>query len=659
MTTPIWVTPAGSFGTVTQNQYSERYLTATDAVSYSLISGSLPPGMSLNTATGRIQGIPVLDNFSSTTRLYAFTFSIRATSSTSSTSDRSFSITVSTQSPFLRGPYNQNRVILSGTSYSVDLGSSGVNTGLGIQWRIAQGRLPPNALLTPEGRVTVNFGSTILPFEHDQFIKPDAPSELPSLSQDFFQYWLQQYFSTAREQDYEFVAELAEPGGIVTQAHYMRIIHTRVPAPFFGSWFTVNNQYIEYDPNQYYYLVLTSLDDKITWNSSYYLGTIENGGISEKSVQATSLSNRTLEYLIKPLYVSQFPQGLKLQSDGLIVGQASFKCHEDDAVNVPIENFYQFVVRAQTQDGTVYSDKTFDLTITRFNQQPYDNLYIRSFPQIRERQGIQAIFSNTNLFPPSFLYRPSDSRFGINRDLKFLFQGGVNPSSLAEYEPALATNHAVRSILLGELRTAVNLDQNLNTVYEVVYIDIIDRWLGRDPVTKLPAGVDNRIDLRPYIKNYYVKNGQSYYELLPNGLENMRDLIDTTIGVANYAAIPSWMRCLQPTNKIGIFRSPLGFFPCIVIAYCQPGKSSVIANNLKQVDFNRFRYEFDRYQLEIGSKYYNTATNSYQAVTKTTFDDETTVFDWNSTRVAENVDYYREPGEGDKYIIFPRSGVFI
>ena len=119
------------------------------------------------------------------------------------------------------------------------------------------------------------------------------------------------------------------------------------------------------------------------------------------------------------------------------------------------------------------------------------------------------------------------------------------------------------------------------------------------------------------------------------------------------------MRCLQPTNKIGIFRSPLGFLPCIVIAYCQPGKSSVIANNLRTVDFNRFRYEFDRYQLEIGSKYYNTATNSYQAVTKTTFDNETTVFDWNSTRVAENVDYYREPGEGDKYIIFPRSGVFI
>jgi hypothetical protein len=186
MTTPTWTTPTGSFGTITQYQYSERFLAATNAVSYSLVSGSLPPGMSLVSATGLIQGIPVLDNFSSTIRLYTFNFTVRATSSTSLTSDRTFSITVSTKSPFLRGPYSQNRVISSATGYSFDLGSYGVDTGLGIQWRIAQGRLPPNAQLSATGRVTVNFDSPILPFEPDQFIKPSAPVGIPSLVKIFF-----------------------------------------------------------------------------------------------------------------------------------------------------------------------------------------------------------------------------------------------------------------------------------------------------------------------------------------------------------------------------------------------------------------------------------------------------------------------------------------
>jgi hypothetical protein len=93
---PVWVTPAGSLGTVFDSNRSRTFqLSANDpdagaTITYSIISGSLPPGGSLNTSTGLISG-PYNAVGSNTTS----SFTVRATSSQGSeTADRAFSITV-------------------------------------------------------------------------------------------------------------------------------------------------------------------------------------------------------------------------------------------------------------------------------------------------------------------------------------------------------------------------------------------------------------------------------------------------------------------------------------------------------------------------------------------------------------------------------------
>ena len=62
MAYPIWLTPAGNLGIVPELEYYQFPLDAYDnaggTLTYSLVSGKLPPGLQV-VATGFLQGIPV------------------------------------------------------------------------------------------------------------------------------------------------------------------------------------------------------------------------------------------------------------------------------------------------------------------------------------------------------------------------------------------------------------------------------------------------------------------------------------------------------------------------------------------------------------------------------------------------------------------------
>ena len=87
---PVWVTASGSLGSDYTQRSSSFTVSATNAASYSLASGSLPTGHTLNTSTGVISGTAsgVADY---TNSVYSFT--INAVNGGNSVS-RSFSITI-------------------------------------------------------------------------------------------------------------------------------------------------------------------------------------------------------------------------------------------------------------------------------------------------------------------------------------------------------------------------------------------------------------------------------------------------------------------------------------------------------------------------------------------------------------------------------------
>jgi hypothetical protein len=87
---PVWVTPAGSLGNITEFLFSFTLQTTGDSiVTYSLVSGQLPVGYALTPSTGIIAGshnIPI-----QVVTVYSFT--IRATDEEGQYNDRDFTIT--------------------------------------------------------------------------------------------------------------------------------------------------------------------------------------------------------------------------------------------------------------------------------------------------------------------------------------------------------------------------------------------------------------------------------------------------------------------------------------------------------------------------------------------------------------------------------------
>jgi hypothetical protein len=85
---PSWTTSAGSLGEVASGGTMNFTVAATDATAYSITSGSLPGGGSINNS-GVISGTE-----SGSTGTTTYTFTVRATDAQGQTADRQFTITV-------------------------------------------------------------------------------------------------------------------------------------------------------------------------------------------------------------------------------------------------------------------------------------------------------------------------------------------------------------------------------------------------------------------------------------------------------------------------------------------------------------------------------------------------------------------------------------
>jgi large repetitive protein len=89
---PTWTTASGSLGSVAQGASFSTTVVATSdsAITYSVQSGALPTGLTLNTSTGVISGTESGNDTGET----VYNFTLRATDAETQTADRAFTITV-------------------------------------------------------------------------------------------------------------------------------------------------------------------------------------------------------------------------------------------------------------------------------------------------------------------------------------------------------------------------------------------------------------------------------------------------------------------------------------------------------------------------------------------------------------------------------------
>ena len=442
------------------------------------------------------------------------------------------------------------------------------------------------------------------------------------------------------------------------------------------------------------------------------LGSIVNGSVSTLYVEAVNTGGLALQYelagivdpplfdnanvpLPPPVY-NLLPQGLQLLPSGDIAGRVSFNTFAVDGGTTTFDVSRQngadpttfdlvrvFTVRAFSVDGVVDVTKTFSITVIRQFNEPYENLYIQCMPPQNDRDQINSLLQNSDIFPQELLYRPDDANFGVATQVVYNHAYGLTAATIEEYYASLTQNHYWKNLVLGEIKTAQARDATGQIIYEVVYSQVVD-----DLVNNQGESVSKTVQL-PFAIDYG-DNLVDVTAVTPNSLINMRDQVIDTVGqVSNI--LPSWMISRQANGRV------LGFVPAWVIAYTQPGRGEQIAYNIRtQFDqpLNLIDFEVDRYELDrLLTKNWDPAADSWipSPPQVTTFDvlgelanwqnnlaqivewindnelvvtwisggaaGESTIFDQNSLQFTAPVDMYSDTQEYDKYLVFSKRNI--
>lgn len=355
-------------------------------------------------------------------------------------------------------------------------------------------------------------------------------------------------------------------------------------------------------PKTFTITVLGEINDIVEWLTDSDLGTIYCGEVSELSIEALSPSGKVLLY---SLYQSagRLPPGMALSADGLLTGRPGFDTFILDSGLTTIDNgtttfdqIYTFTVSAYSSGNYVFATKTFSLKVIKQTINPYENLYIQNLPSKQQREIYSAVINNTDLFPESYLYRASDPWFGKNSLRRSLFLAGLAPESASSYISAMTLNHYWKTLNWGQVKTARALDDNFEIKYEVVYLEIIDRQVNSDGIG-------------PNLAVALPSNSRNISTVYPNSFPNMAQRIENGVGYENRGVLPAWMTSRQSDGTV------LGFTRAMVLAYTKPGKSAEIAYRVSQVQdlFKQVDFTIDRYEWDSGlSEPYNKTANVYK-----------------------------------------------
>jgi len=300
---------------------------------------------------------------------------------------------------------------------------------------------------------------------------------------------------------------------------------------------------------------------ELTWTTPGDLGIINNGSTSNLYVEAVSASGLDLTYTLTS---GSLPPSLTFASNGQIIGKVAFET-ETTLTPEGDSNIYTFTATATSSVyPTVTTTKSFTITVYQNFDEPYENLYIKALLSLGDRAILDDLLTNTNIFPPDWIYRPTDTNFGLSTAIVYQHMYGVPASSVADYIFAVNENHYRRYITLGPLETAIAKNSEGTIIYEVVYCKVID-----DLVNASGVSVIKQFNW-PYPINGLPKT------VYPNSLPNMRQQIENTLGQDTQSAIlPAWMTSQQEDG------GNIGYTAVWVVCYTKPGYSEIIKKNIE------------------------------------------------------------------------------
>lgn len=324
------------------------------------------------------------------------------------------------------------------------------------------------------------------------------------------------------------------------------------------------------------------------WITEPNLGTFDEGDFLSISLEATDPDGSPLPvtYL---LINSSLPVGLSLNtSTGKITGVLPF---------VESTTVYSFDISAT--DGISATVQTFSITVN--NLVEYSGDYIElSVPILGHLRNDFRKWNDFTLIANSDLFLPDDTRFGRVTEPKIYVADRIRNTTPDFVAENLDAHHIRFDSIIGGLKSATARDGGGNALYDIIYLEIVDAQSGSD--FDIQSGPQESSSDTNGIENYVSQNFQ-----------HLRShILDTFV---NDDTLPLWMVSEQ---QPGDGNSVIGYKPCIEVAYVLPGRGSQIVQQLISIDLQ---------DISVPSRPTQFDVDPVGGIPTTTFDNGNTTFD--------------------------------
>jgi hypothetical protein len=596
---PIILNPEGSIGMPrADNFYAYRFeaIDFDDAAVTFESTGTLPPGLILNGATGWLYGYIPDQGFTQ----YTYEFAIRA---------------YQTADPTVISPYNYYSVTVQSSVDTEpfwitdpDLGTidnGAISTlsveavqveGRSLQYRLAPGqpsRLPQGLTLQPSGNITgrVSFNTFALDSGITTFDNNTTTFDMTAV------FTVNAYVPADDQVGYSIESITVTDGGAGYNSLYPPTV-TISPPPASPTAVTATAGAV----------------------------TIVGGQIT-----AIAITNPGRGYIAAPTVTITSAIGADATATTNIV----------ESIPVNLVSIY----------------RTFTIVVVRKFNQPYEKLYIKAMPSYADRALIDSLVQNQDAIPENLVYRPDDSYFGVASSVIYDHAYGLNPASLDVYVSALDINHYWKNLTLGAIQTAQALDANGNILYEVVYSPVIDNLVNNDgeSVSKAvtlpyPINEADSTEISVVYPNSLINMRDQVVSVVGQISPPLTPALPLwmTTKQANGRVLgftPAWVIAyVKPGQSARV-------------AYYI---NQIFGQNLNLIDFKVDRYELDRSATFAWEPYEDSTESGQwipSPPAATTFDSDTTIFDDRDTVFISPAKTVTNTDEFDKYLVFPRTNI--
>ena len=368
---PVWSTPAGSLGSRFDSTLFDTELLAIDPeglpVNYSLVTGSLPGGLKLDPATGKIDGR--LRYVSADTTFY---FTVKASDGIASTNE-SFNFTVKANEAPVWITDNTRALGTFIEGYAIDyLLEASDPEGQPLTFSVVEGSLPTGISLTPSGRINGVLGA---------MTNPEASAIFTARISDGVKSTDRQFIMELRKNQPP-VWNTPTPAAIETSGYILTcplvasdpngtpvIFSVKNPETMPSGWSLLGNNIVGMMPEMSaateYVIEMTASDGVLTsdfnvviqgqvntppvWNTAQDLGSVLDTSNVYITLDATDPQGKPITYSAS----SELPAGLSI-IDGVLVGNPA---------DVDEDTTFEFSIIAS--DGVNEIEKDFTLLIEK------------------------------------------------------------------------------------------------------------------------------------------------------------------------------------------------------------------------------------------------------------------------------------------------------